>query len=110
MNRWKEIWNRHEATLTGNENFKTLVMKLKKANGFDVVDEGGVSFENWMKHIQSIACLLGHNINSIYEVGCGSGANLIIFQNIGISIVGGMDYSERLVQAAKKATKSNDII
>lgn len=109
-NKWKEIWNRHKANLTGNEDFKTLVLELKKANGFDVISDDVVSFESWVKHIQTTLALLGDDISSIYEVGCGSGANLVMFQNFGISKVGGMDYSESLFRVAQRATKSNDII
>ena len=85
-------------------------MELKKANGFDVVSEGGVTFENWMKHINTILNLLGRNVHSVYEVGCGSGANLVMFQKCGIPKVGGMDYSENLTLIAAEVTQSKDII
>lgn len=38
---------------------------------------------------------------SAFEVGCGCGPNLLLMQERGLS-VGGMDYSEGLVQSAKK--------
>lgn len=110
-NRWKEIWNRHNAVLSGDEEFKALVMELKKANGFDVVDKGdGIRFESWMKHIQMTKAILGDGVDSVYEVGCGSGANLVMLQHLGITKVGGVDYSENLIITAAQATSSEDII
>lgn len=41
------------------------------------------------------------DVNSVYEVGCGSGANLYLLKNRGIQ-VGGIDYSRSLVDTAKK--------
>ena len=38
-------------------------------------------------------------ISSVFEVGCGCGANLYLFQNDGYH-VGGMDYSARLIEIA----------
>jgi len=108
-NRWKEIWSRHDADITGTENLKTLVMELKRANGFDVVGEDSVSFDSWMKHIQTTIDMFETEVNSLYEVGCGSGANLVMFQNFGIIKVGGIDYSKNLCIAAAKVTKSEDI-
>jgi len=108
-NSWKEIWNRHDATLSGVEDFESLVMELKKANGFDVVGKNSVSFDSWMKHIQATAIMLGEDVRSIYEVGCGSGANLVMLQRLGIEKIGGADYSMKLSKVAEKATGSDDI-
>ena len=108
-NRWKEIWSRHDADITGTENLKTLVMELKRANGFDVVGEDGVSFESWMRHIQTTMAMLGTEVNSLYEVGCGSGANLVMYRSLGIQKIGGADYSEKLSAAAAKAIGCEDI-
>ena len=108
-NKWKEIWDRHDAILTGHEDFESLIMELKKANGFDVVGDDGVSFESWMNHIRTTKEILGTDICSLYEVGCGSGANLVMFQHVGIGKVGGVDYSDKLARAARTATGSDDI-
>lgn len=40
-------------------------------------------------------------MRSIYEVGCGCGANLFLFQNDGIE-VGGIDYSSSEIEIAGK--------
>ena len=49
------------------------------------------------------------NAKSIYEVGCGSGANLYLFNKLGLE-VGGIDYSKPLIDIAKKVLVSSDII
>lgn len=45
---------------------------------------------------------------SIYEVGCGRGANLILYRNRG-KRVGGVDYSKRFVMTAQKLMHGCDI-
>lgn len=41
-----------------------------------------------------------HNLRSVFEVGCGSGAELYLFQKDGIR-TGGIDYSEHLLNIAR---------
>lgn len=42
-------------------------------------------------------------MKSIYEVGCGSGVNLYLFEKLkNIKCIGGCDYSEPLIKIAKK--------
>lgn len=43
--------------------------------------------------------------NTIFDVGCGCGANMYLFQNDGIS-VGGMDYSSAQIEIAKRLFKT----
>ena len=47
-------------------------------------------------------------IGSIFEVGCGSGANLFLFEKNGYR-TGGVDYSESLVKVADNVLQSDDI-
>lgn len=51
-----------------------------------------------------------HGINSIYEVGCGSGVNLFLFHNrISDAVLGGIDYSEGLISLAKNILPCADL-
>lgn len=47
-------------------------------------------------------------ITSIFDVGCGCGANLFLFKNDGIKI-GGMDYSSSQIEIAKKLFDKKEI-
>ncbi len=50
------------------------------------------------------------NISSVYEVGCGSGVNLYLFQKLKqIKEVGGCDYSKALLAIAQKVIETNDL-
>lgn len=109
MENWKEIWGRHSAILSGKEDFASLVLELKRANGFDVTGDDGVGFDAWIRHIRVLLQQM-EGIESLYEVGCGSGANLLMAQYSGVSKVGGCDYSDSLARAAKEITGSRDIV
>lgn len=117
-NEWKNVWMKHSADieiLQGKDR-KKIFLELKRSNGFDVIGDG-LSYEALMcQYIQIKENLtLGtcgtekKEVKSVYEVGCGSGANLYLFESDGMQ-TGGIDYSENLIQAAKKVLSSEDII
>lgn len=98
MSRWQEIWNKRNVQLAGIDRADTreMFMELKRINGYDVV-AGGISYEALVKQYEETkAALRLPEKGSVFEVGCGAGANLLLFQQDGFS-VGGIDYSERLV-------------
>ena len=86
--------------------------KLKSADGFDTQDVSGyyeAFLHEWERISDKILKQTG-GFSSIYEVGCGSGVNLYLFQKLkGISVIGGCDYSETLIEMANKVLKSDDI-
>lgn len=50
------------------------------------------------------------DISSVYEVGCGSGVNLYLFQQLKkVTQVGGCDYSQTQIALAKKILNANDL-
>ena len=52
----------------------------------------------------------GGQIESVYEVGCGSGVNLFLYQKLRqIKNLGGMDYSSNLIELAKETLKIDDL-
>ena len=92
MDGWKKIWEEREGLseefLKENENKEICVYaKLKKLDGFDisVENEDGYKcflkeFEMMFETMQKLTSDKGI-IRSVYEVGCGSGANLYLFNN-----------------------------
>ena len=114
MNRWKEVWNKREGVIeTGNDIFDTYV-QLKKADGFDVqLQEGYYEglYGQWEDMKKWMEELLGRTPESVYEVGCGSGTNLFLFQKqCGVEKVGGIDYSDALIKMAETVLISDDLI
>ncbi len=100
MKAWKNIWENREVTndhLTLNE--------LIKVDGFDS-GFGTLQENDWIQYIRSINDILNiQSTDSIYEIGCGSGALLYPFYKNG-HIVGGLDYSKKLLQLASKCMKN----
>lgn len=114
-NNWKGLWaNRSadEAVLRGGD-AKQIFLELKRSDGFDVV-EGGIPYESLLGQYQEMKERLsrplpeGTALQSVYEVGCGSGANLFLFENDGLR-TGGIDYSPKLASCAKQVLHTVDI-
>ena len=103
MNKWKEIWNRREAdfSLLQEDDPKQIFLELKRIDGFDVAEEG-ISFDSFWDQYQEVKQQLAVSAGmSLFEVGCGCGANLYLFYKDGIR-VGGLDYSETLIDIMKR--------
>jgi len=88
-------------------------MELKRSNGFDVVKDQ-LSYESFLEQYREMKQRLslhvpdGAAIQSVYEVGCGSGANLFLLENDGLNC-GGIDYSPKLLEGAKQVLRTTDI-
>lgn len=113
MNRWKEIWNKRDNTIEqGGDVFDTYV-RLKKADGFDVqLQEGYYEglYAQWDDMRAFMDKVLGRTVESVYEVGCGAGSNLYLFQKkCGVLRVGGIDYSKALLDIAGTVVQSDDL-
>lgn len=118
MNQWKEIWEKRteHSELLESTDSKKVFLELKRCNGFDVVGEGMTYEALYNQYVQtknelsfSSQNLAMDYIKSVYEIGCGSGANLYLFEKDGIQC-GGIDYSDSLIRIAKKVLKTNDLI
>lgn len=115
VNAWKELWGKRSADIVHCQNSeKALFLELKRSNGFDVVGDGlsyEALLEQYEKTKEALFAGLGKNIHecSVYEVGCGSGANLYLFERDGM-VCGGLDYSPKLIECAKKVLRTGDII
>lgn len=119
---WKDIWEKKEADFGGidRDNVKEVFLELKRSNGFDVVD-GAFTYESFLQQYTHTKDMLGipsetgentacqGEIQSVYEIGCGSGANLYLFQREGFK-VGGCDYSQSLIRSAKNALAGGETL
>lgn len=55
--------------------------------------------------------ITGNSLRSVYEVGCGSGVNLYLFQKrIKNAILGGIDYSQGLVEIAQNILPDSSLL
>ena len=100
--KWKDVWNRrhaNKAALSGS--WQDIFLELKRMNGFDVMD-GGIPLDSLLMQARRIKELLHLAAGmSVFDVGCGAGANLYLMQHEGL-IVGGSDYAEGLVETARR--------
>lgn len=117
MNDWKRIWQNHSANenILKSQDFQKVLLELKRSNGYDVIGEGleCSAFIELDEHLlEKMSCNNKGNIkkqiNSVYEVGCGSGANLYVLERKGIKC-GGIDYSSSLLNNAAEVLLSEDL-
>jgi len=110
MNEWKRIWSGRTTNqeIIKGKNEKEIFLELKRSSGFDMGD--GLTYEALLEQYQYIKGKLFDSKyhQSIYEVGCGGGANLFLFELEGV-ICGGVDYSEIMIETAKKVLKTKDL-
>ena len=101
MNSWHKIWDNQNRV----NNF--LLETLIKADGFET-GAGNFTLEDWKLYTKSLLDYLDISKNdSIFDVGCGSGA--FIFNHfINNHKVGGLDYTEALIGLAKIIYKGSD--
>lgn len=115
MSKWREIWNKKEANdkILHEPDKNKIFMELKRLDGYDIL-ENGVSLDSFMEKYEMTKKYLSRrddssiNLSSVYEVGCGSGANLYLFENEGIKC-GGADFSQSLINTAKKVLFTDDL-
>lgn len=110
-NNWHEVWSRHDAdrTILQSHNKSDIFLELKRSNGFDVIGDG-LSEEALQAQYQEMKKNLSYYqpVNSVYEVGCGSGANIYLLEQDGI-VCGGLDYSKNLLESAKQVLQTTDL-
>lgn len=113
MNQWDKIWNKRDNQIEFSKDTFDMYCKLKRANGFDTQDIDGYYesfYKQWTKMKDKILEGCNDEIESVYEVGCGSGVNLYLFQQLFPQLrAGGIDYSIPLTEIAKKVVKSEDV-
>ena len=112
MNEWNRIWENRSSDIVISDDVFDMFCKLKKADGFDTQDVDGyyeAFFSQWKHMVEHITQNVG-DISSVYEVGCGSGVNLYLFQQLKkVTQVGGCDYAQMQIALAKKILNANDL-
>ena len=101
-NKWKAIWNgRKPAADALAGSWQEVFLELKRLNGYDVMGDG-ISLKAFLEEDAQTRELLGLSANSsVFEVGCGTGANIYLMARDGMT-VGGTDYAESLIETARK--------
>lgn len=116
-NHWKDIWAKKQADeeILNKSKFE-LFCYLKKKNGFDVnVKDEKSYYESFYRAEEELVLTISQyakqKIESVYEVGCGSGVNLFMFREKNKNIqVGGIDYSQGLINLAGTVIDSADLV
>lgn len=109
MNNWQKIWNARKNTLANvdERNFREVFAELKRIDGFDL--NGGVEINSLIRQHENLSKALKlTDGQTVFEVGCGAGANLYLFARDGYT-VGGLDYSATLIDIAKKILPAEKI-
>ena len=110
QNKWHEIWEKRKANLEKIDmnDYQAVFAELKRINGFDINGEG-IPLSALVKQYEDTRRMLKVSRGeSLFEVGCGCGANLYMFQRDGI-IVGGMDYSQKLIEILQSVISGNTL-
>lgn len=104
--KWKAIWNRRKPSrdkLSGD--WQEVFLELKRLNGYDVMG-GGIALDAFLEQDAQTRELLQVSAgSSVFEVGCGTGANIYLMARSGMT-VGGTDYAEGLIETARKVLPS----
>lgn len=117
MDHWKEIWNKRSADkdILSSGDEEKLLMELKRSNGFDVY-ANGPGYGAWIRDYEQVKRELsfnknedGYALSSVFEVGCGSGPYLYLFERDGMRC-GGLDYSESLIRSAREILAAEDLV
>lgn len=99
MENWKQIWNRK--TIKDIYSLQDLI----NANGYESTGLNEKTLTQYVQYIKTKMEMMEGQ--SVYEVGCGSGAILSILKGMGLE-VGGLDYSESLIEIANRLNISTD--
>ena len=110
---WKEIQGggdneRRKGNFEDKENLEEIFIELKRISGYELKEIKFIDFKNEQENIWKMLSA-EKEVKSIYEVGCGGGANLYLMEMEGYK-VGGSDFSESLIEAAKKVLKTKDVL
>lgn len=102
MQNWKTVWDGRVAGKAGSP-----LQALIDLDGFDS-GAGRIGESAWRDYVREIVHRLGMRPGqSVFEIGCGSGAFLLPLREAGMHVAG-LDYSSALIAAARRAIPDGD--
>lgn len=115
MNNWKNVWEKRsiDEKILNSGDRRAMILELKRAIGFDIVDDV-MMYDAYIEEHEMVKRNLSHGVrssielSSIYEIGCGNGGNIFLFEEEGIKC-GGIDFSHSLIDMARKICRSDDL-
>ena len=115
MENWKQVWNSRKTNLSDeNKDLKMVFEEMKRMDGYDFNGDT-LKYTDYINQWQCMDRNLqfsyeNKKYTSVFEVGCGSGPNLFLYNEFYPDYkVGGIDFSESLINFATKRVRSNDI-
>ncbi len=111
MNNWKQIWDARKDTLDNVDmkNFREVFAELKRIDGYDSAELTATLVESFIYQHEKLSDALNLSAGqTVFEVGCGAGANLYLFARDGYT-VGGLDYSSALIDIARKVLPAEKV-
>jgi cyclopropane fatty-acyl-phospholipid synthase-like methyltransferase len=110
MDRQIEEWHKIWSGRVPPDNLPITLELLLQLDGFDS-NASGFSKSDWLQQFEALQKILQIKAGSrIFEVGCGSGAFLYPWQRFLNCTVGGLDYSQELINVAIKALPGGEFI
>ena len=98
-NKWQRVWESRELLV---DDTTTVLEKLIALDGFDT-PLGRMNESDWIEYGRLLASRIGViQTDSLFELGCGSGAFLYPFMLKGHKVAG-LDFSKSLINAAIRA-------
>ena len=85
MNEWKNVWEKRPGSVETTEDVFDMFCKLKAADGFDVQTSENYypeMLQQWKDMNEAIKNGVKTPVRSVYEVGCNSGVNLYLFDQL----------------------------
>ena len=109
-NHWQELWNNRKINFDelNAQDERRLILELKRIVGWDFKN-AHVDADEFRREYEYLKTNLRVDGGSVFEVGCGSGANLYFFRKDGFE-VGGSDYAENLLDVAKKVIGEGNFV
>jgi trans-aconitate methyltransferase len=107
MDQWEKIWSPRKVEALAGTAEKEGLESLIEADGFDS-GLSRIDVRAWRSYVGQVASRLGFkDFESIFEVGCGSGAFLFTLYLSGHK-VGGIDFSRSLIECASRFMPKGD--
>ncbi len=110
---WKALWagKSADADILRSGDREQIFLELKRSCGFDAIG-GGLSYASFLEQYRWIKANLLEGcprLQTVFEVGCGSGGNLLLLEADGFTC-GGIDYSPKLTACAKLVLRTKDLL